>query len=105
MGFDAAVKPGDELLITCNYRIPSDGTMHGLFNPLTGRGGGNHIIKLHDDISTDGILELDGVLRGHHHQRGIVGRFKLNSLLGRVRWVLENSKTSVILANLRRETI
>ena len=42
---------------------PADGTVHSFAHAcFIGRGGGDHIVKLHDDVGANGVLEGNGVL-------------------------------------------
>ena len=70
MGSDAAVEP-------------ADGAAHGCFHAAgVGRGGGDDVVELHDDVAADGVLEGDGVLGGEEHGGCVVGGEEADAFLG-----------------------
>lgn len=45
---------------------PSDGPLHRFLHSRTRRGGFHDVVELHDDVGTDGVLQVDRFLRCQH---------------------------------------
>jgi hypothetical protein len=72
------------VLVRLNAAVePAHRTLHGLLHAgVVGRGGDNHIVKLHHDVGADGVLQGHGVLGGEQHGAAVVGAQKANAFLG-----------------------